>query len=136
MKVSKRKYFSAANISAVDVGDQEWKPSLTQPDESLSIRQILARVANGYTTGLDQFAGNGEYDDEDNNDFDDPTLDPEFDKLDALAFATSEEADELREQEIKRKERARKKKHDDAIEAEVQRRLQTATEKPNKDSED
>lgn len=136
MKARKIKYFSAANITAVDVGEQEWKPSVTQPDESLSIRQILARVAHGMTTGLDQFAGSGEYDEDDNEDFDDPTLDPEFDKLDALAYATSEEADELREQEIKRKERARKKKHDDAIEAEVQRRVKAATEKPNLETEE
>lgn len=50
-------------------------PSIAEPDQSLSIEEIMRNVVatgqTGLPTGLD-----AEYDDEDNEDFDDPTLDP------------------------------------------------------------
>ena len=50
-------------------------PSIAEPDQSLSIEEIMRNVVatgqTGLPTGLD-----AEYDDDNNDDFDDPTLDP------------------------------------------------------------
>lgn len=54
-----------------------------EPDQSLTIEQILRNVATTGITGLPRPII-AVYDDEDNNDFDDATIQPEFDGLDAL----------------------------------------------------
>lgn len=118
-----KKWFSMANVKSVNIKQNDPGVSITQPDESLSIRQILARVAAGMTTGLGDLPA-GEYDDEGNDDYDDPTLDPEFDKLDALSIMNSDEAEELRETERQAKIRMRKKKEQEAFDAEVDKRVQ------------
>lgn len=119
----KKKWYSSSNVTKVIVGDnKDWGPSVTQPDESLSVREILYRVSQGLTTGIPD-GPDPEFDDDNDEDFQDPTLDPEFDTLDALSLATSEEADLIREREETRKKRQRKKKQEDAFNAEVERRL-------------
>lgn len=117
-----KKWKSAANITAVTIKQNDPGVSITQPDESLSIREILHRVSQGLTTGLGDTPF-GEYDDENDEDFDDPTLDPEFDRLDALAHVASPEADDLREQERNERKRVRRKKEEDAFNAEVEKRI-------------
>ena len=120
-----------ANITCVIVSDnREWEPSVTQPDETLSIREILHRVSQGMTTGIgDQVPG--DYDEDNDDDFGDPTLDPEFDKLDALAISTSDEADQLREQEKERQRIRRKKKDDEAFQKAVDAEIARRADKPN-----
>ena len=54
-----------------------------EPDQSLSIEQILKNVATTGVTGLPRPI-EAVYDSEDNEDFDDCTIQPEFDNLDAL----------------------------------------------------
>lgn len=117
-----KKWKSAANITSVVIKQNDPGVSITQPDESLSIREILHRVSKGLTTGLGDTPF-GEYDDENDEDFDDPTLDPEFDRLDALAHVASPEADDLREQERNERKRVRRKKEEDAFNAEVEKRI-------------
>lgn len=117
-----KKWKSAANIKAVTIKQNDPGVSITQPDESLSIREILHRVSQGLTTGLGDTPF-GEYDEENDEDFDDPTLDPEFDRLDALAHVASPEADDLREQERNERKRVRRKKEEDAFNAEVEKRI-------------
>lgn len=102
---------------------EQTEPSVTQPDEALTIQQILARVQAGLTTGVGASLREDDYDDPNDDDFDDPTLQPGFDKLDALQYSTSEESDDLRDKVEKAKKRKKKKEQDDLFEAEVQRRL-------------
>ena len=102
---------------------EQTEPSVTQPDEALTIQQILARVQAGLTTGVGASVREDDYDDPSDDDFDDPTLQPGFDKLDALQISTSEESDDLREKVDKAKKRKKKKEQEDAFEAEVQRRI-------------
>lgn len=66
----------------------QWTPSLpelgvsmTEPDQAMSIGSILQRVQQGFTTGLHDFTT--DYDQDDNDDYDDPTLDPDFNEMDA-----------------------------------------------------
>lgn len=121
-----------ANVTVLIVSDNKiWDPSVTQPDETLSIREILHRVSQGMTTGLgDQNLG--DYDADEDDDFGDPTLDPEFDKLDALAISTSEEADQLREEEKDRQRKRRKKKEDEAFQKAVDEEIaRRAKDHPN-----
>ena len=56
--------------------------SMTVPDQTLSLREILRNVVEGRGTGLTRILPL-EYDPEDDDDFGDPTLEPGFDKLDA-----------------------------------------------------
>lgn len=119
----KKKWYSMANVKSVNIKQNDPGVSITQPDESLSIRQILARVAAGKTTGLGDLPA-GEYEDEDLDDYDEPAMDPDFDKLDALAIINSDEAEELRETERQEKVRKRKKKEQEAFDAEVEKRVQ------------
>lgn len=65
----------------------EFPPSIVEPNQSLSIQEIIRNVTQTGQTGLATGLA-AEYDDDDQNndggDFDDPTLNPEFDRLDAL----------------------------------------------------
>lgn len=54
-----------------------------EPDQSLSIEEILRNVATTGVTGLPRPI-TAVYDDDDNNDFGDESIQPEFDNLDAL----------------------------------------------------
>lgn len=65
------------------------EPSQTQPDQTLTLREILYNVSVGNSTGLDDFTGPGMYDEEDDFDFDDPTLDPDFNEMDAINVSSS-----------------------------------------------
>lgn len=62
-------------------------PSMVEPNQSLSIQEIIRNVSQTGQTGLASGIA-AEYDDEDQNndggDFDDPTLQQDFDKLDAM----------------------------------------------------
>lgn len=137
----KRIWISSSNVTKVIVSDnKEWEPSVTQPDESMTIREILHRVSQGMTTGLVDNP-NLEYDDEDVDDFGDPSLDPEFDKLDALSISTSDEANDLRDRVDQAKKRAKKKKDDEdfqkRVDEEIEKRKQSqpssaTTEEPPK----
>ncbi len=55
----------------------------SEPDQSLSIEQILRNVATTGVTGLPRPIS-AVYDDEDNNDYEDESIQPEFDQFDAL----------------------------------------------------
>lgn len=57
-------------------GETDFSPSLTVPDQSMSILQILQRFAQGVDPGLTKVPI---YDGED---YDDPILDPDFDLAD------------------------------------------------------
>lgn len=65
----------------------EFPPSIVEPNQSLSIQEIIRNVTQTGQTGLATGLA-AEYDDDDQNnddgDFDDPTLNQEFDRLDAL----------------------------------------------------
>ncbi|MBQ3410776.1 MAG: hypothetical protein IJH30_03390 [Bacillus sp. (in: Bacteria)] len=65
----------------------EFPPSIVEPNQSLSIQEIIRNVTQTGQTGLATGLA-AEYDDDDQNnddgDFDDPTLSQEFDRLDAL----------------------------------------------------
>ena len=62
-------------------------PSIVEPNQSLSIQEIIRNVTQTGQTGLATGLA-AEYDDPDQNDdsgdFEDPTLNQEFDRLDAL----------------------------------------------------
>ncbi len=61
-------------------GEKFDQPSVTEPNQCLSISQILARYGSGALVNASQ----GVYDDDESDDIvDDPTLSPEFDFLDA-----------------------------------------------------
>lgn len=105
--------------------------SITQPDEALTIQQILDRVSRGLTTGVGA-PGADDYDDENDHDWDDPTIQPGFDKLDALEYTHSDKAHKLRKQvaqEEEEKQRSKQKKEfDDAVAAEIERRKKEETQ--------
>ena len=65
----------------------EFPPSIVEPNQSLSIQEIIRNVTQTGQTGLATGLA-AEYDDDDQNndggDFDDPTLNLDFDRLDAL----------------------------------------------------
>ena len=109
-------------------------PSITQPDEALSIQEILYRVSHGQTTGIGASTNDDDYDDPDDEDFDDPTLQPGFDKLDALEYATSEQSEDLRNKVEDHKKRVKQKQQDDLFDQEVERRI-AERDKANKPSE-
>lgn len=106
----------------------EFSPSKTVPDDAMTIQQILDRVSRGLTTGLDGAVGVGDdvEDDDLETDWDDPTLDPEFDKLDALELTHGYEAQETRRKgkELERSVRKKKEKEafDKAVDDEISRR--------------
>ena len=54
-----------------------------EPDQSLSIEQILRNVATTGVTGLPRPIS-AVYDDDNNNDYEDESIQPEFDQFDAL----------------------------------------------------
>lgn len=93
----KNRYFfkNSDHFHKVDFG-----PSLTEPDQSLSINQILARVAQGFTTGLKDYTV--EYDEDDNEDFDDPTLDSDFNEMDAINLKAEIDAERKRKEDARR----------------------------------
>lgn len=93
----KNRYFfkNSDHFHKVDFG-----PSLTEPDQSLSINQILARVAQGFTTGLKDYTV--EYDEDDNDDFEDPTLDSDFNEMDAINLKAEIDAERKRKEDARR----------------------------------
>lgn len=111
----------------------KYKPSITVPDDAMTIQEILARVSRGLTTGLDGAVGYGDEDDQDDLEtgWDDPTLDPDFDKLDALEMLNGPDADKTRQEYQEAVKRTRKKKKDFEIEAEVQKRINETKSKEN-----
>lgn len=130
MKIKKVKYFAACNIVQLNAAPNcDMGKSLTEPDQAMSIQQILDRVSKGLTTGLNDLPV-GSFDDDDDNDFDDPTLQPGFDKLDMLQLSTSSQVEDDLDKIAKYKSRKERKKREDAIEAEVQRRLQEQQKEP------
>lgn len=130
MKIKKVKYFAACNIEQLDCcSHTEIKPGLTEPDQSLSIQQILDRVQKGLTTGLSDLPA-GEYDSDDDDDFDDPTIQPGFDKLDMAQISTSAETEDNLDRISRYKSKKQREKREQAIEAEVQRRLQEQQKEP------
>lgn len=130
MKIKKVKYYAACNIEQLDCcSHTEIKPGLTEPDQTLSIQQILDRVQKGLTTGLSDLP-QGEYDSDDDDDFDDPTIQPGFDKLDMAQLSTSAETEDNLERISRYKSKKQREKREQAIEAEVQRRLQEQQKEP------
>lgn len=105
--------------------------SITQPDEALTIQEILMRVSKGLTTGVGASSSDADYDDPNDEDFDDPTIQPGFDKLDALSISNNDRSAELRELVEDGKRKKKKKDHDDMIEAEVQKRLKEIEQQDN-----
>ena len=123
MKIKKHKFFSACQIQQIDAAPVcDPGVSITEPDQAMSIQQILDRVSKGLTTGLSDLPP-GSFDDDDDNDFDDPTLQPGFDKLDMLQLSTSSQVEDDLDKIAKYKSRRQRKEREDAIEAEVQKRL-------------
>ena len=125
--MSKKRFYSsvdAASDRVKSLGD--FGPSVTQPDESLTIQQILVRVSQGLTTGVGESLRDEDYDGEDDHDWDDPTRQPGFDRLDALEYQNSEKAEKTRREARKRKqvadEKAKKDAFDDAVNKEIERR--------------
>lgn len=57
--------------------------NFAEPDQSLSIEQILRNVATTGVTGLPRPIS-AVYDDDNNNDYEDESIQPEFDQFDAL----------------------------------------------------
>lgn len=57
--------------------------NIAEPDQSLTIEQILRNVATTGVTGLPRPI-TAVYDDESNNDYEDESIQPEFDQFDAL----------------------------------------------------
>ena len=125
--MSKKRFFSICDVSpdrVKSLGD--FGPSVTQPDESLTIQQILVRVSQGLTTGVGESQRAEDYDDEGDHDWDDPTRQPGFDRLDALEYQNSELAEKTRQEARKRKKDADEKEKNDAfqkaVDEEIQRR--------------
>lgn len=96
--------------------------SVTQPNDSLTIQQILVRVSQGLTTGVGASTSDSDYDDPNDDDFEDPTLDPEFDKLEALSYMNSEEVEQTVKAERKRRQKKKEKEQEDAFAAEAAKR--------------
>lgn len=122
------KFINVYSLNPDRVKCMEPGVSITQPDEALSIQEILVRVSKGLTTGVGASSSDADYDDPNDDDFDDPTLQPGFDKLDALSISTNDQSAELREMVEDGKRKKAKKDHDDMIEAEVQKRLKEQQE--------
>lgn len=124
--MKKRKFFAACQIDKLNVSPVvDPGVSMTEPDQSLSIQQILKRVSEGKTTGLlDQ--STLEYDDPNDNDFEDPTLQPGFDKLDMLQLSTSSETedniDKIKVFNKRRKQKILEKNINDEVERRVKER--------------
>lgn len=127
--MKKRKFFSACQIDKLKVCDVvDPGVSMTEPDQSLSIQQILKRVSEGKTTGLlDQ--SQLEFDDENDNDFDDPTLQPGFDKLDMLQLSTSSEVEDNIDKINVFNKRRKQKNLEKIINDEVERRVKERQKK-------
>lgn len=127
--MKKRKFFSACQIDKLQVSLVcDPGVSMTEPDQSLSIQQILKRVSEGKTTGLlDQSAL--EFDDPNDNDFDDPTLQPGFDKLDMLQISTSSEVEDNIEKINVFNKRRQQKNLEKNINDEVERRVKERQKK-------
>lgn len=130
--MKKKVYYSMHQHPGVRIPKHEFGPSKTQPDEALSIEQILDRVQRGLTTGVGASVSDADYDDPNDDDFDDPTLQPGFDKLDALELATSEEIRDLEDRIDKHRKKAAKKKADEEfnkrVDEEIARRKQQEEE--------
>jgi len=126
--MKKKVYYSMHQHPGVRIPKHEFGPSKTQPDEALSIQQILDRVSRGLTTGLGASVSDADYDDPNDDDFDDPTLQPGFDRLDALEIATSKETQDLEDRIDQHRKRSAKKKADDEfqkrVDEEIERRKQ------------
>ena len=125
--MSKKRFFSCFDASpdrVKSLGD--FGPSCTQPDESLTIQEILVRVSQGLTTGVGASLNDADYDDEDDHDWEDPTRQPGFDRLDALEYQNSEKAEKTRQEARKRKKDSDEKAKNDAfqkaVDEEIQRR--------------
>ena len=50
--MKKPKFYSMYNHPGVKIPSHDFGPSITEPDESLTIQQILVRVQKGLTTGV------------------------------------------------------------------------------------
>lgn len=137
--MKKKVYYSMHQHPGVRIPKHEFGPSQTQPDEALSIEQILNRVQNGLTTGIGASSSDDDYDDPNDDDFDDPTLQPGFDKLDALELATSEETRDLEDRIDKHRKKAAKKKVDEefnkVVEDKVKKRVDEELAKRQKQEE-
>lgn len=122
--MKKIKFFSAVQIDKLQVSPVcDPGVSMTEPDQSISIQQILKRVSEGKTTGLlDQ--SQLEFDDENDNDFDDPTIQPGFDKLDMLQISTCSEVEDNIEKIKVFNKRRKQKNLEKNINDEVERRVQ------------
>lgn len=123
----KKRFYSSVDVSpdrVKSLGD--FGPSITQPDESLTIQEILLRVQRGLTTGVGPSLREEDYDSEDDHDWEDPTRQPGFDRLDALEYQSSEKAEKTRQEARKRKkdsdEKAKKDAFEKAVDEEIQRR--------------
>lgn len=130
MKIKKRKYFAACNVIYLNAASNvSIDPSVTEPDQSLTIQEILRRVSEGKTTGLTDLPSEC-FDDDDDNDFDDPTIQPGFDKLDMAQLSTSAETEDNLDRISRYKSKKHREQREQAIEAEVQRRLQEQQKEP------
>ena len=134
--MKKPKFYSMYNHPGVRIPAHDFGPSKTEPDESLTIQQILVRVQKGLTTGVGASTSEDDYDDPNDDDFDDPTLQPGFDKLDAALLANGADAQEKGEKIQKyqedRKKKKKKKEFDQAVDAEIERRKQESKEEEAK----
>ena len=111
--MKKKVYYSMHQHPGIRIPKHDFGVSITQPDEALSIQQILDRVSHGLTTGIGASVSDDDYDDPNDDDFDDPTLQPGFDKLDALQLSTSEETLDLEDRIDKHRKKSAKKKADE-----------------------
>ena len=128
--MKKLKFFTPWNVE-YKVFNPEYHPSKTVPDDAMTIQEILDRVSHGLTTGLDAAVGYGDDDDADDLEtgWDDPTLEPDFDKLDALEMFAGEDAQKTRKEIKEAIDKLKKKKKDQAFEDEVERRIKERTSK-------
>jgi len=94
--------------------------SLTIPDQSLTIRQILERFTRGQVLDVAHHDSIG-YDDPDFDDVD-PTLDPAFDIIDA--YNLKNEIQERQKNRQKAVEKSRQTIIDEAIEREAQTKVE------------
>lgn len=119
MIVKKNHLFDDHKVIGIDFG-----PSVTEPDQSMSISQILARVQRGLTTGLHDYTT--DYDDEDNEDYDDPTLDPDFNEMDAkqMKFEYDEQEKARKEELLQRRRREAKLRKEFAAKRAAERAAQ------------
>ena len=66
------KFINVYSLNPDRVKCMEPGVSITQPDEALSIQEILVRVSKGLTTGVGASSSDADYDDPNDDDFDDP----------------------------------------------------------------